>query len=227
MKNHFRVKTARLLLVCSLAVVFCGVSKANAGTVDWGASVDNGLADAFGVKLLPGSLLLLGSFDVPDSTIQANSGNISFLMSHFTTFGTSTIGNNVGGASGFFFQHTVGNTTAIQGLSIYIWAFNSPTTTTATQQGIFSATALSNWIFPNQVGNPNSTAVDFTDLTNAAGTALNSNANIVVGGFAQGLGNTLDFDLALIPEPSTYALAILGLPVFLFVRRKRTATSRG
>ncbi len=208
-----------------------GVGNAGAAAVSWSAATDNGLADVFGVKLAPGDLLLLGAFNIPDATIQANSGNVAFLMSHFTTFGTSSIGTNVGGAPGFFFQNTTGNTATttpfpVQGQRIYIWAFNTPLATTATQEGIFSQTVAANWIFPTQGGNPDTTGVDITDLTNAPSTALAPGADIVIGGFQQGVGNTLDFNLALIPEPSTYVLALVGGIALWLLRRRAVGVRR-
>ncbi len=224
------MKTRRFLLIAALALTITGLDSAHAGSVTWSAASDNGFADAAGTKLLAGDLLLLGAFDIPDSTIQANSGNVAFLTSHFTTYGTSTIGNNVGGLPGFFFKNSTGNldtTTpfAVAGLRIYIWAFNTPTTTSATQQGIFSLNNSSAWQFPHENDNPNTTSVDLTDLTDGLGTALTPDADLVIGDFRQGVGNTLDFNLALVPEPSTYALALVG-GVGLLLARRRAVKSR-
>ncbi len=203
-----------------------------AAGVGWTAATDNGIADAAGVRLPAGDLVLLGAFNIPDSTIQANSGNVAFLMSHFAIFGSTTIGHNVGGQSGFFFQNTVGNTATttpfpVQNLQIYIWAFNSSSSTTATQQGIFSQTAEARWIFPTQGGIPDTTNIDITDLTDGSGMALAAGADIVVGNFRQGVNNTLDFNLALIPEPSTYALALVGGLGLWLLSRRRSAAPRG
>ena len=149
------MKTIKTALLSTLALLFIGVATPFAGTVNWGAATDNGLADASGVKLPAGSLLLVGAFDITDAVIQANASNVAFLSSHFTTFGISSIGNNVGGLPGFFFQSTVGNfdTTSpfpVAGLSIYIWAFNASTMGAATQQGIFSQTVNADWDFPHE-----------------------------------------------------------------------------
>ncbi len=155
-----------LSILAAVSVIACA-HFAEAGSVGWSAAADNGFADVTGTKLLPGDLLLLGSFNIPDATIQANSGNVAFLMSHFTTYGTSTIGNNVGGLPGFFAQSSTGNfdTTSpfpLGGLQIYIWAFNTPTSTTATQQGIFSLNSTTAWLFPHDSDVITTTNIDLT-----------------------------------------------------------------
>ncbi len=220
------MKIIKTALLSAIAFLFLGVATPFAGTVNWGAATDNGLANASGVKLPAGSLLLVGAFDITDAVIQANASNVAFLSSHFSTFGTSSIGNNVGGQPGFFFQQTVGNfdTTTpfpVAGLSIYIWAFNASTMGAATQQGIFSQTLDADWDFPHDSDIVTTTTIDITDLTNAAGTALIAGADIVVGNFQQGPGNTLDFNLAVIPEPSTYALVLVGGIALFYLRRRR------
>lgn len=218
------MKTGKRILLALFVLGISGLARVDAASVDWSADVDNGIADFVGTALLPTDLLLIGTFNISDAQIQANSGNISYLMSHFAEYGSSVIGNNVGGAPGYFAQHSTGDTDTtspfpVGGQRIYIWAFNSATYTTATQQGIFSQTALSTWVFPHQTDIPNSTSVDMTDLTDAAGTTLVAGADIVIGGFREGPLNTMDFDLALIPEPSTYALVLVG-GIALLVRRR-------
>ena len=219
------MKSIKTALLSTVALLLLGFSTSFAGTVNWAAATDNGLANANGVKLPAGSLLLVGAFDITDAVIQANAANVAFLTSHFTQYGSSTIGTNVGGLPGFFFQSSIGNfdTTTpfpVGGLSIYIWAFNAATMGAATQQGIFSQTVDSDWIFPHDIDIITTKTIDLTDLTNGAGTALIAGADIVIGNFQQGAGNTLDFNLAPIPEPSAYALAVLGGIVLLFVRRR-------
>lgn len=232
------MKTLRLFLVRGLIAVLFSFGTSFAGQVTWGNVEDNngagenGLADAFGVRLLPGSLLLLGAFNISDSVIQANATNVPFLLSHFAQYGSTTIGGgDLMGTPGLFFQNTIGNpdTTTpfpVAGSRIYIWAFNSPTTTTATQQGIFSQATLSNWLFPHENDIPNTTSVDLSNLTNANGTALAAGADVVLGSFGQSALNPRDFELALIPEPSTYALILLGGAGLLFVRRRAQASRR-
>ncbi len=225
------MKTPKLAFLGSLAFVFLGLGTSFAGSVAWSNADDNNgagvnsLSDAFGVNLLPGNLLLIGSFNISDSTIQANSGNISFLLSHFSQYGSSTIGSGVGNTPGLFYQNTIANldTAGVAGQRIYIWAFNSPIATTATQQGIFSQSALNNWIFPHESDIPNATSVDLSNLTNANGTSLVAGANIVIGSFGQSPFNGRDFELALIPEPSTYTLVLLGGIALVVVRRRARA----
>lgn len=217
-------------LIAATLFTFAAVT-APAAEVSWSAADDNGLADLAGVPLLPTDLLLLGSFNISDEMIKANSGNIGYLMSHFAQFGSSSIGTNVGGTPGEFFQDTINNSSTttpfpVAGQRIYIWAFNTPIAATATQIGIFSQSVAGNWVFPAQGGIPDTTSVDLTDLTDVAGTSLVAGADIVIGDFGQGLGNTQDFNLALVPEPSTYVLAVVGGLGLLALRRRRSSAPR-
>lgn len=220
------MKTTKTALLSAFASLLLGVSAAFAGTVNWQAATDNGFADASGIKLPAGSLLLVGAFDISDTTIQANFNNLAFLTSHFAQFGSSTIGNAVGGLPGFFAQSTVGNldtTTpfAVGGNRIYIWAFNTASMGTATQQGIFGQTLATNWLFPHENDIPNTVNIDLTDLTAADPTTLAAGADIVIGAFKQGVGNTTDFNLAPIPEPSTWVLVSLGGFALLYFGRRQ------
>ncbi len=220
------MKNRKTAVLSAFASLLLGVANSFGGAVSWSAATDNGFADASGIKLPAGSLLLVGAFDISDTTIQANFNNLAFLSSHFAPYGSSSIGTNVGGAPGFFFQNSSGNldTTspfAVAGNRIYIWAFNSASMGTATQQGIFTQTALSSWLFPHESDIPNTTSVELTDLTTGDPGTLAAGADIVIGGFKQGSGNTTDFNLAPIPEPSTWVLVSLGGLALLYFRRRQ------
>jgi len=162
-----------LLGALSFCLIGLGTSHAQVSQVTWSNIEDNNgagenfLSDAFGARLLPGNLVMIGSFDIPDATIQANSGNINYLLGHFAQYGSTTISGNGVGTPGLFYQNTIAssnNTTPfpVNGQQIYIWAFNSSLATTATQQGIFSQSALSNWIFPTDNTISNTTSVDLS-----------------------------------------------------------------
>ena len=66
------MKSIKTALLSTVALLLLGFSTAFAGTVNWGAATDNGIADANGIKLPAGSLLLVGAFDITDAVIQAN-----------------------------------------------------------------------------------------------------------------------------------------------------------
>lgn len=220
------MKVLRLLLLTACFIVASGVK---AGTVDWGAQVDNGLTDSLGAPLAPGSLLLVGTFNINDATIQANANNPTFLAQHFIQFGSSTIGNNVSNLAGYWFQHSVNSISSlgVGSSRIYIWAFNSSSMNTATEQGIFSQTENTQWFFPasdDPLILPNR-SIDLTDLTTGDPHVLATGADIVIGGFNSTNNLTTNQPmfstaLILIPEPTTYALAAIGGAIVFLLRRR-------
>jgi hypothetical protein len=222
-------KTAALLLAITL-LCSSGVF-ANSTTANWGAQISNGVGLADGTPLPNGSndLILLGSFNINNSTIAANGSNESFLMSHFTTFASAVIGqgnpNGTGSASDGYW--TAVNTNSASSLSIqtkeiYYWVFNATTATGASQYGIFTAPSNASWVFPDDTSTAQS---DTTDLSQVP----HDSSGILWGSF--GTGTSRDtvsplYNLAsvtAIPEPSILALITFGSTFSLlgFLKRRR------
>ncbi len=172
--------------------------------VDVGAAVDNGLSTGAGGELAIGSVVRVGRFDIADGDVAAHSNDPAYLDVHFTAFGTAKIGDAFGIPGHFEKLLSNANSDALgfahQQIAIWVLraADNATATTTATEHGVFYSTA-GNWLFPANGDIPNTTSIDLTDLTNAAGTALNGSARVVIGAFPRGTSsatNAPNFGLA-------------------------------
>jgi hypothetical protein len=201
-----------------LLILVVSGAQLRAQTVSWAAQNANGLGLADGNSRLPaGNLVRLGTFDVADSNIQTHQSEFTYLNSHFTEYGSVTIGQGFGGNAGHFAASNSGPTESgpnIVGQQIYLWAFDNPTAVSATQYGIFYMNKSNNsaWQFPIQTPVPATTTIDLGELTIGVNhDALAAGATVVLGGFNIGSGKSFDgvsplFSLTVIPEPSAYAV---------------------
>lgn len=222
------------ILLASLALASFLVTSSQGATIVWGAAADNGLSLANGSNLGIGNLVRVGTFNITDSVIQANAGNIAFLNSHFIEFGNTRIGQGVGGIAEHFQMTSVANGGAgglnIAGAQLYIWAFASDDNSTvansiatATQLGIFyfDKAVDAEWGVP--LTEPDGfTDIELTELSN--GSALANGAHVLVGSFPDGTSDTTgaaNFGLA-VPEPSA-ATAVIASVGLLALRRRRRA----
>ena len=228
----------KVVLICALAACSVLSSVANAAQVTWGAAITNGIGDAFGVPLPDNSgfTLLIGHFFLTPGTIQANATNYVFLRDNFVEFGQSTPGAgdpNGGGSNddGYWLENTTNTTTLtlppsgtqpIANRQIYYWLFNSADPAAATQYGIFTAPNNSRWIFPPDNAIPSTTVTDLSDVPTAF-TGDPATTGILFGGFGTGVsrdGTSPLYNLAVVPEPSTYALILVGLGGLAYARRR-------
>jgi hypothetical protein len=223
MKLHLTVGSA------ALALVLGGATSMAQTQVTWGARIDNGVGTAAGQPLPLSDAVLVGTFDISNSTIAANATNYTFLLSHWTQFANSTIGagspNGAGDNSGYWLS-TNTNSTIVLGIAtkpIYYWVFNSATPALASQYGIFTGSTSTNstisnaWTFPSD-----------TDVVHATNTDLDNvphnSTGIIVGSFGTGIsadGSSPLYNLAVIPEPGSAVLLVCGASFILAVRRRR------
>lgn len=198
-------------------------------TLNWAAAWDNGFGLANGTDLLQGSLLRLGTF-TNLTLAQISTYDPTQLEPYFVEFGNSTIGNNLGVDAHFQDQDILVNpSAAIQALAgSYLYMYVSNLTngipySGLLQYGIFTITNNASWLLPADSPTANTT-IDITDLTDGAGTALLSSALILAGGFGVGTSDATGsplFNLELVPEPSTYALIVVGLAFVCGLRFRR------
>ena len=216
----------RLTLLC-LSLVVC--TAAQAASVVWSATI-NGIDLASGADAPTGSLVRLGTFDITDAEIASNAsvGNIPFLNSHFTEYGSALIGDGARPA-GHFSTITNNNgptAIALAGAQIYVWAFSSGTVAGSTEHGIFYLPKATDadWQFPAQVPFPDTTQIGLDDLTDlATSTTLKANARVVVGSFGPGTSDSTgkpNFTLVPVPEPTSAALLVAVAGLVGFIRRR-------
>lgn len=197
----------------------------NAQQVDWGNLGFNPFADEGGTNLAVGEIVRIGTFSISTSQIQANANNLSFLDANFTEYGSSTIGTNPGSTPGTWLQTSTGSTAGLAGSQIFVWAFNGydgADLGTTTEHGVFfrDMAANSSWAFPadNALA---ATSISMADMTDAGNTNLLDPASVVLGSF----NTTSDkFELAaVVPEPTSGALLLVGGAALMALRRRRTA----
>jgi hypothetical protein len=214
----------RLTLLCIALAVS---TAAQAATVVWSANI-NGFDMFNGADVAVGGLVRLGTFNLTDSEITQNAQNVPFLESHFTEFGSTTIGS--GGAPAGHFSTTTNNNSAtavtLAGSQIYVWAFSSGTVANSTEHGIFYMPKATDadWQFPAQVPLPGSTQIELANLTDATSTSLLGAAKTLVGTFGPGTSATTgkpNFTLQPVPEPASAMLLMVSGCIFGCFRRRR------
>ncbi len=204
---------------CLLAVVLTSLpSAAKAEQVDWGATgnfITLGNTQAAPV----GFSILLGHFTTGFTF--APTQNYATLIANFQTYDTSAIGEG-GGGPGQFFAQTSTNpdgtpaSTVLPGTAgdqLYMWAFNNANPAQATEWAIISNVL---WV------RPPSGATTFSFDASELGTFVPNGARgQVVNNGTPTTGGDIRTQIAPIPEPSTYALALVGLGVAAGVARRR------
>ncbi len=148
-------------------------------------------------------------FGLDTSTNVANAGisstlDFSILSSQARLGGTIT-DNNTGATKADFFN----------GKKVYVWAFNADTIGSATQMGIFEATAATvPWVFPTNLGGVGDTATFSSTVSGATIAAF--------GGVGSLSGSQLRLEaVTAVPEPSRAMLAAMGLFAGLVRRRRK------
>ncbi len=147
-------------------------------TVDCSAVWTCGITDSLGNALPVGSLLMLGTFSISESTIQSNftAGNVSAIMSNFTPYSTPfAVGNGTGLSASWDVSESAAG---FGGQQIYLLAVDAPTLAAANHLGIYTAPS---WTFPADGCQTNIDLEDVTDFViGAQGGSLT--LNLVLGG---------------------------------------------
>jgi T5SS/PEP-CTERM-associated repeat protein len=147
-------------------------------TVDCSAVWTRGITDSLGNALPVGSLLMLGTFSISESTIQSNftAGNVSAIMSNFTPYSTPfAVGNGTGLSASWDVSESAAG---FGGQQIYLLAVDAPTLAAANHLGIYTAPS---WTFPADGCQTNIDLEDVTDFViGAQGGSLT--LNLVLGG---------------------------------------------
>ena len=128
-------------------------------TVDCSAIWTRGLVDSLGQALPIGSLLMLGTFNVSEATIQSNflAGNLTAIMSAFTPHTDAfAVGDGTDQPASWDVEECG---PGFGGQQIYLVAVDAPTLAVANHLGIFTAPS---WIFPDD---GNEIAIDLEDVT--------------------------------------------------------------
>lgn len=220
MKNK---KTFRIGLAVLLFVSF-GLESRAAQTIVFGAQTDDSLGLANNTAVPLNSQILLGYYTVAvsSSTFTAFTSASQFL-NNFTQLGSAVMGFDVDSIPstpaepGLF----AGGATIATGVTthngkqlVYIVG-NTSSISTSTQLGVFTSTS---WILPNNPTGPTPQVVS-TDINQV----LNNANNILFGSYVTAGGPYGDLYRlqAVIPEPSTGALLMIGAVGLVALRRLR------
>ncbi len=212
----------RLLL--SVLIIAAGVQPAFASTIIF-SSTGGGRAavDASSTPLPDGRQVLVGRFSNPGG-ISLSAGSAANILASggWSQFDGALTTGSIFGTPGKLIGQTQDNTASANAFNlqtVYVVVFNTTTTGTATQMGIFTdptavGIGVAAWTFPSNTGGVgDSTTLD-----------MNHTGFVSVGsvGTVVGSGNGSQFKLtALVPEPSAVALLIPGVIGLLGYRRLR------
>ena len=144
-----------------------------------------------------------------DTATESQNAGLSSTVDFTITAGIARVGgqitDNVAGATKADF---------FNGKQVYLWVFNSDDFTTATEMGIFEATAATvPWLFPSNAGGLGDSV---TLSTTTGGSTL-----AAVNGVGSISGTQLRTEaFGVIPEPSRIVFLFLGM-MGLIIRRRR------
>lgn len=197
-------------------------------------------------SVLVGTFQLANGTAMSDAAIQAFASDFSGLLSRFTRFSTTEAhilqGSSNAGELSVSLNGSTATTPSLVGKQIYYFVISgtdnstvASSISTARQIGVyyldkafFTGTGREgDWAFPDDNDFIPERTVDIADLTvGNLGLSLlpGGVSHVVIGSFGSDHSNAhpsaLNFELALIPEPSTGALTILA-GTTLFARRWR------
>lgn len=200
-----------------LALATITASSVRAENIDWAAVFGNVFRLENNAPNPTGNAILLGRFGASNGGVStftfSSNDTYAFLLSNFTQYDATTMGTGVGNTGPGTFSDSTGNVSlpGSAGDQLYMWVFNSPTPATATQWAIVTSTL---WTRP--ASGANSSAFDIADGVSIPAGALGSLIADGMGGFDVGLRTA-----TVIPEPSTYAMGILGAASLIALRRRR------
>lgn len=136
---------------------------------------------------------------------------------------TSTLAlNSTGNVNGQVTDNNFGATKAdfFNAKPLYLWIFNALTVGAATQMGIFRATtAAAPWVFPTNTGFGESGS--FSTTSAASGSPVIA----ALGNFGSTSSSTLqlaNFNVAPVPEPSTFAFGLFTALAACSSRKRRS-----
>ena len=199
-----------LALVAAAALVLPSAKAAQVNYGDLGNFIldpDLSLADI-------GSLVRLGTF-TPGFDFGANSTDFAATNSAFTEFDTTAIGAAPGSGAGQFYD-TVVLASNLANTQLYIWVLNNGVAASANAWVIVTNPS---WLVPPD---PTVGTASIDIDTSDPGTIIPPGAR----GFTDenlNSANLVDFAMQPIPEPSTYALVIIGSLAVLGWQRSRAS----
>ena len=167
-------------------------------------------------RLPAGFSVELGTF-TSGFNFTANTNSYTGTNSGFTLYNTTTIGS--GGAPVGEFAATTGNLDGFNatGTQLYIWVFNNATPANATAWAIVTNTT---WTVP-ALGTNGNAQIDTSDANTFVPTGAKG-ALVADTSAPSGLNQSIR--LSAVPEPSSYALGLLGCLGLLAVAKRRMAS---
>ncbi len=183
-------------------------------TVNWNTAFNSFIASTVSpLNYLSGDLVEVGTF-ASAPTIGSPS------LAGFTVFGTTLTGTGL--SAGTFGGSATGSDAGFAHSQIYLVAFNSPTSAGATLETIAFVNDANNaaWKFPATSDVINTTTIDLQDMfTGADNGTLAPGATIIWGAKTVDPSGPYNV-IAMIPEPSTWALVGTALLSLLTFRRR-------